>query len=174
MDIGGGSVEFILGNTDKILWKQSFEVGAARLMDQFHHTDPIPPASIEAMNLYLEDRLHDLFIATTSIEIDTLVGSSGSFETFAGLIETEKAKSFDLKDIQHYDFDEEELLTITNKLILSSHKDRLANKGIIPVRVDMIVAASLVTRFIMHALDLHKVIMCTNSLKEGVLAGMLG
>lgn len=174
MDIGGGSVEFILGNTDKILWKQSFEVGAARLMDQFHHTDPIPPASIEAMKLYLEDTLNDLFIATAGIEIDTLIGSSGSFETFAGLIETEKAKSFDLKNIQHYDFDEEELLTITNKLILSSHKDRVGNPGIIPVRVDMIVAASLVTRFIMYALDLHKVSMCTNSLKEGVLAGMLG
>ena len=174
MDIGGGSVEFILGNTDKILWKQSFEVGAARLMDQFHHTDPIPPASIEALNLYLEDRLHDLFIATTDIQIETLVGSSGAFETFAGLIESEKAKPFDLKGVQHYDFDEEELLTVTNKLILSNHKDRLANKGIIPVRVDMIVAASLVTRFIMHALDIHKVSMCTNSLKEGVLAGMLG
>ena len=173
MDIGGGSVEFILGNTDKILWKQSFEVGAARLMDQFHHTDPIPPASIEAMNLYLEDTLNDLFIGTADMEIDTLVGSSGAFETFAGLIETGKAKAFDLKGIQHYDFNEEELLTITNKLILSSHKERAANKGIIPVRVDMIVSASLVTRFIMHALDIHKVSMCTNSLKEGVLAGML-
>jgi exopolyphosphatase/guanosine-5'-triphosphate,3'-diphosphate pyrophosphatase len=173
MDIGGGSVEFILGNTDKILWKQSFEVGAARLMDQFHHTDPFPPASIGAMNLYLEDTLHDLFIATDGIEIDALVGSSGAFETFAGLIETEKTKPFDLKSIQHYDFDKEELLAITNKLILSNHKDRAANKGIIPVRVDMIVAASLVTRFIMHALDIHKVIMSTNSLKEGVLAGML-
>lgn len=173
MDIGGGSVEFILGNADEILWKQSFEVGAARLMDQFHRTDPIPPASIEAMNLYLEDTLNDLFIATTDIEIDTLVGSSGSFETFAGLIETEKAQVFDLKSIQHYDFDEEELLTITNKLILSSHKERLGNPGIIPVRVDMIVAASLVTRFIMHVLDIHKVSMCTNSLKEGVLAEML-
>jgi exopolyphosphatase/guanosine-5'-triphosphate,3'-diphosphate pyrophosphatase len=173
MDIGGGSVEFILGNTNNILWKQSFEVGAARLMDQFHHTDPIPPASIEAINLYLEDTLNDLFIATAEIEIDTLVGSSGAFETFAGLIETEKAKPFNLKSIQHYDFDEEELLTITNKLILSSHKERAGNKGIIPVRVDMIVSASLVTRFIMHVLEIHKVSMCTYSLKEGVLAGML-
>ncbi|WP_114937190.1 exopolyphosphatase [Mucilaginibacter endophyticus] len=173
MDIGGGSVEFILGNTDKILWKQSFEVGAARLMDQFHHTDPIPPASIEALNLYLQDKLSDLFIATSGIEIGTLVGSSGSFETFAGLIETENAKLFDLKSIKHYDFEKDELLTITNKLILSSHKERAGNPGIIPVRVDMIVAASLVTRFVMHALDIHRVSLCTNSLKEGVLAEML-
>ena len=173
MDIGGGSVEFILGNADKIIWKQSFEIGAARLLDQFHRTDPIPPASIEALNLYLEDNLNDLFIATADIKIDTLIGSSGAFETFAGLIATEKGEPFDLKSIQRYDFNEDELLTLTNKIILSNHHQRAANKGIIPVRVDMIVAASLVTRFIMHALEIHKVSMCTNSLKEGVLAVML-
>src|ERR1700761_8968309 len=41
VDIGGGSVEFIIFNDKEIKWKQSFEVGAARLMDLFHHTDPI-------------------------------------------------------------------------------------------------------------------------------------
>lgn len=173
MDIGGGSVEFILGNADGIAWKQSFEIGAARLMDQFHRTDPIPPASIEALNLYLEDMLNDLFIATADVKIDALIGSSGAFETFAGLLETEKGNPFDLKSIQRYYFDEDELLTLTNKIILSNHQQRVSNPSIVPVRVDMIVSASLITRFIMHALGIHKVSMCTNSLKEGVLAGML-
>jgi exopolyphosphatase/guanosine-5'-triphosphate,3'-diphosphate pyrophosphatase len=174
MDIGGGSVEFILGNADKIIWKQSFEIGAARLLDQFHRTDPIPPASIEALNLYLEDTLNDLFIATADIEIDTLIGSSGAFETFAWLIASGKRKPLDLKTTKRYDFNEDELLILTNTIILSSHQQRVANPGIIPVRVDMIVSASLITRFIMHALEIRKVSMCTNSLKEGVLAGMLG
>ncbi|HEY9003548.1 MAG TPA: exopolyphosphatase, partial [Mucilaginibacter sp.] len=30
MDIGGGSVEFIIGNQSELTWKQSFEIGAAR------------------------------------------------------------------------------------------------------------------------------------------------
>jgi exopolyphosphatase/guanosine-5'-triphosphate,3'-diphosphate pyrophosphatase len=173
MDIGGGSVEFILGNTDHIIWKQSFEIGAARLMDLFHRTDPIPPASIEALNLYLEDNLPDLFAAVTGHQVDTLIGSSGAFETFAEVIETEKGNPFDLKITKNYSFDEEELLTQTNKFVQSTHLQRAANKAIIPVRVDMIVVASLITRFIMHKLEIHKVLMCTNSLKEGVLAGML-
>ncbi|AYL96314.1 exopolyphosphatase [Mucilaginibacter celer] len=173
MDIGGGSVEFILCNAHQIHWKQSFEIGAARLLDQFHRTDPIPQASIEALNLYLEDNLNDLFIATANAEIDRLIGSSGAFETFAGLIETEKGEVFDLKKIQYYHFNEQELLTLSNKIILSNHHERAANPGIIAVRVDMIVAASLVTRFIMHTLGIHNISMCTNSLKEGVLAGML-
>lgn len=174
MDIGGGSVEFILGNADNIIWKQSFEIGAARLMDLFHRTDPIPPASIEALNLYLEDHLPDLFAAVAGHEVDALIGSSGAFETFAGVIETEKGHPFDLKAIKHYTFDEEELLTQTNKFVQSTHQQRAGNKAIIPVRVDMIVVASLITRFIMHKLAIHNVLMCTNSLKEGVLADMLG
>jgi len=37
-----GSVEFIIGNVNGICWKQSFEIGCARLMDKFHRIDPIP------------------------------------------------------------------------------------------------------------------------------------
>ncbi|NHA03638.1 exopolyphosphatase [Mucilaginibacter sp. HC2] len=173
MDIGGGSVEFILGNTDHIIWKQSFEIGAARLMDLFHRTDPIPPASIEALDVYLQDNLSDLFSAIEGHEVDTLIGSSGVFESFATLIETEKGHSFDLKTTKTYGFDQEELLIETNKIVQSTHLQRAANQDIIPVRVDMIVVASLITRFIIHKLAIQQVLMCTNSLKEGVLAGML-
>jgi exopolyphosphatase/guanosine-5'-triphosphate,3'-diphosphate pyrophosphatase len=173
MDIGGGSIEFILGNADHIIWKQSFEIGAARLMDLFHRTDPIPPASIEALNLYIENSLTDLFAAVANQEVDVLVGSSGAFETFAGVIETAKGNSFDLKTIKYYNFDEDELLSQTNQFILSTHQQRAANKNIMPVRVDMIVVSSLITRFIMQKLGIHKVLMCSNSLKEGVLAGLL-
>jgi exopolyphosphatase/guanosine-5'-triphosphate,3'-diphosphate pyrophosphatase len=57
VDIGGGSVEFIICDNKQVKWKQSFEIGAARLMDNFHRTDPIPPESITALNLYLQDSL---------------------------------------------------------------------------------------------------------------------
>jgi exopolyphosphatase/guanosine-5'-triphosphate,3'-diphosphate pyrophosphatase len=174
MDIGGGSVEFIIGNKDQLIWKQSFEIGAARLMERFHHTDPFPPASIEALNLYLENTLTDLFKAIKETPVNNLVGSSGAFESFAELIEAERNDSFDLKKIKVYDFDEEELLTITNQLILSSHVERESNKHIIPVRVDMIVVASLVTRYIMQKLYIKNVSLCTYSLKEGVLAELMG
>lgn len=173
VDIGGGSVEFIIGNHSKLIWKQSFEIGAARLMDKFHHTDPIPPASIEALDLYLEHTLTDLFEAIKSTPIDNIIGSSGAFETFAELIESERNDTFDLKQIKSYNFDEQELLTVTDKMIVSTHTEREGNPYIIPVRVDMIVVASLITRYIMQKLSIHKVSLCTYSLKEGVIAEMM-
>ena len=33
MDIGGGSVEFILCNAEKVFWKKSYPMGAAKMMD---------------------------------------------------------------------------------------------------------------------------------------------
>jgi exopolyphosphatase/guanosine-5'-triphosphate,3'-diphosphate pyrophosphatase len=173
MDIGGGSVEFILGNTDEILWKESFEIGAARLMDKFHQTDPIPDSSINDLNNYLDNRLTNLFAVASKQPVDVLIGSSGAFETFAEIIELEKGNPFELKKIKNYAFQTADLVEVTDKLTASSHQERKNTKGIISIRVDMIVVASLITRFIMQKLNINKICMSTNSLKEGVLAEML-
>lgn len=172
MDIGGGSVEFILGNEHSIIWKQSFEIGAARLMDKFHHNDPIPKDSIHALNMYLEDHLPTLIAVAAKYPVSALIGSSGAFETFAELIERGKDKHFDLS-IKNYDFDLDELMEATENLVASTHEQRKNNTGIIPVRVDMIVVASLITRFIVNRLRIRHVCMTTYSLKEGVLAEMM-
>ncbi|MDB4902463.1 MAG: hypothetical protein JWQ63_1744 [Mucilaginibacter sp.] len=173
IDIGGGSVEFIIGNSEQIKWKQSFEIGCARLMDKFHRTDPIPPESITALNFYLEDSLKDLFIATSNYKIENIIGSSGAFETYTEIIELEKGNTINLKKTKRYSFDKNELLTLIEKLVLSSHQQRLVMDGIIPIRVDMIVTAALITRFVMRKLNIYNVVMTTNSLKEGVLSEMM-
>ena len=174
IDIGGGSVEFIICNEDELLWKQSFEIGAARLMDKFHKVDPIPVISIKAMTSYLNEQLADLFTAALRYRPRTLIGSSGAFESFAEVIELEKGHQFDLKQTKIYEFDTDELLSLIECLVKSTHDKRAAKKGIIPVRVDMIVVASLITIYIMQKLGLTDVTMCSYSLKEGVLAQMLG
>jgi exopolyphosphatase/guanosine-5'-triphosphate,3'-diphosphate pyrophosphatase len=172
MDIGGGSVEFILGNAHTILWKQSFEIGAARLMDKFHQTDPITVESINALNIYLEEHLTSLIAVASKYPANALIGSSGAFETFAEVIELDKSNSFNL-NIKNYDFDLKELINVTDKFIYSSHNDRKVMKGIIPIRLDMIVVASLITRFIIQKLSINHICMSTYSLKEGVLAEMM-
>ena len=173
LDIGGGSVEFILGNDEQIIWKQSFEIGAARMLDKFHKIDPIPEASILEMDNYLEQTLPSFFDGIKNIEIANIIGSSGAFETFAEVIELQKGNDFDLKKNRKYKFDPQEFINITDWLIASSHQDRESTKGIIPIRVDMIVSASLITRFVMRKLAISEVTMSTYSLKEGVLAEAL-
>ena len=173
MDIGGGSVEFIIANNDEVLWKKSFEIGAARLMDKFHQTDPIPVASIKELTRYLDGKLMELFAAALKYKPTTLIGSSGAFESFAEIIELKKRRKFNLEQTKVYEFDTDDLLDLIELLIKSTHALRASMKGIIPVRVDMIVVASLLTIYMMQKLGLTDVTMSTYSLKEGVLVHML-
>ncbi|WP_345952545.1 exopolyphosphatase [Mucilaginibacter sp. PAMB04168] len=172
VDIGGGSVEFILGNQREIIYKQSFEIGAARLMAKFHQTDPISVDEVAALNDYLDLQLAPMCDAVKKHNVQSLIGSSGAFETFAELAERHNGHSFDLKQTPTYAFKEGNLLEITRKIIHSNHEERAAMPGILPVRVDMIVVSSLLMQYVMHKLNLHQVVMSAYSLKEGVLAEM--
>jgi len=173
IDIGGGSVEFILCNNEEISWKQSFEIGAQRLRQLFHQIDPITSENTEKLNNYLEEQLQELFLAMKNVEVRHLIGSSGSFETYAEMLEIDKGNPFDIHQIKTYAFQLDDFNRIAAWLKQSSHEERLNKKGIIPLRVDMIVVASLITSFIMQKLEIQKLSMTTYSLKEGVLAEML-
>lgn len=173
MDIGGGSIEFILCTDARILWKQSFEIGAARMMDKFHRVDPITPECIHELHQYLEQSLPDLFKAVEEMPVEKLIGSAGAFETFAEVIELQNQRTFDVKQTHCYDFNLRDFVDATNLIIRSNHQERTQMKGVIPLRVDMIVVASLITRFVMDKLRITNVGMSTHSLKEGVLAGLI-
>lgn len=170
LDIGGGSVEFILCDEQQIFWKHSFEIGAQRLRQLFHQTDPITTGNKIKLNQYLEEQLQILFLSVKNQDISQLIGSAGSFETYAEMIEVEKGNLFDIHQIKTYNFLIDDFNKIAIWLQYSSHQERLAKKSIIPLRVDMIVVASLVTQFILKKLHISNLLMTPYSLKEGVLA----
>jgi len=49
VDIGGGSVEFILGNNEEFLYSQSLKLGVARMAAKFVSNDPISKEEIKAL-----------------------------------------------------------------------------------------------------------------------------
>jgi len=170
LDIGGGSVEFILCDEQEIYWKQSFEIGAQRLMQLFHQVDPITEENTIKLNQYLEEQLQMLFLSVKNQQVQQLIGSAGSFETYAEMIELDKSHAFNIKKTKTYDFEILDFEQVAHWLQNSSHEERLNKKGIIPLRVDMIVVASLITSFILQKLHIPKLSMTTYSLKEGMIA----
>jgi len=60
LDIGGGSNEFILCNRNGIIWKRSFEIGMARILELFDLSDPITSEEIQAVESYHLQELQPL------------------------------------------------------------------------------------------------------------------
>lgn len=169
MDIGGGSVEFILCDTQKLIWKKSYNIGAARLMQQFFKSDPITDEEKGAILNHIQTQLAALFDICEIHQPQVLIGSAGAFETFAELIIQKKNQNTDIKNVKTFDFEFDDYIAIAIQLINATHNERAAMKGMIPLRVDMIVVAALITNYVMGRLKLNRLVLSTYDLKMGLL-----
>jgi exopolyphosphatase / guanosine-5'-triphosphate,3'-diphosphate pyrophosphatase len=169
MDIGGGSVEFIIADQDKIFWKHSFEIGAQRLLERFQKHDPIITEEIAALNSYFKQALGMLFENIEKFKPTVLVGSSGTFDTLSDI--------FCIKHDIHKSFEEietplslEGFYEIYEMLITKNRDQRMEIPGMIDMRVDMIVVACCLVRFLLEFYTFSRIRVSTYSLKEGVLS----
>jgi exopolyphosphatase/guanosine-5'-triphosphate,3'-diphosphate pyrophosphatase len=171
MDIGGGSVEFIIGNREKIFWQKSVEIGAQRLLEKFQKHDPITQQEIKELDQYFENTLVELLAAIHTHKPTTLVGSSGTFDTLSEIYCTQNS-------IAYAEDDKETPLTISSfystykELISKNRAERLLIPGMIEMRVDMIVVACCMIRYLLSKHTFNTIRVSTYALKEGVLASI--
>ncbi|MFP4339163.1 MAG: exopolyphosphatase [Cyclobacteriaceae bacterium] len=168
MDIGGGSVELIICNARQIHWKRSFEIGAQRLLDRFEIKDPISNDNINELNAYFEQQLTELIQAATMYQPQTLIGASGTFDTFSDIYlarQQQKVVESDGELPLNY----QSFLETHHALTHKNRQERMQIPGMIEMRVDMIVVASCLVQFIMQRLQINKIRVSAYALKEGLL-----
>ena len=165
MDIGGGSTEFIICTPDKVLWKQSYNIGAARLMQAYFKSDPLNTADQQLIFSKIETELLELKEACAAHKPTELIGSAGAFESFAVLIN----KVVELDDIASLELDLDSYLNLSERLIMSSHEERKAMKELLPLRVDMVVMAALLTNYVIREVGITSLFLSTYDLKMGIL-----
>ncbi len=170
VDIGGGSVEFIIGNQAEIFWKQSLEIGGQRLLERFHRHDPILKEEVDQIEQFLDEALKPLLVQLEIHHPNTLVGSSGTFDTLSEIYCYQ----------QNIPYNEEPETPLTSQafneiyklLLVKSREERMQIPGMIEMRVDMIVVACCLIEFLIHNHSFQTIRVSTYSLKEGVLASL--
>ncbi|GAA4348609.1 hypothetical protein GCM10023185_04690 [Hymenobacter saemangeumensis] len=174
MDVGGGSTEFIIADRHTIFWKQSFEIGAQRLLDKFFTpADGImPAAALAAERDYLAEMLAPLHAAVAHFRPVGLVGASGSFDTLgdlqAGRVHSE-AEQPPMRELTLAGFQES-----LRQLLSLNHEQRVALPGMFPMRADMLVVAAVLIDYVLGSFGLTRIRSSAYALKEGLLAEMLG
>ena len=173
MDIGGGSTEFIIGNQDEILWKQSFEVGAARLYERFHQEDPMPESDIRKIEDYLLELLQPMLTAAKKHQVHTLIGSSGAFTSMAKIEAARNNKLDALIKTSKFTFDLEQFEPITKEILKMPLEKRILIPGLIKERAPMIVVGIILVKFVLENLQINTFKLARYALKEGVAFGQL-
>lgn len=168
MDIGGGSIEFIIADHQRSYYKQSFEIGAQRLLDLFHYHDPMLPEEVSRLDTFLEEKLLPLHQAIEKLKPRTLIGSSGSFETLSDIY-CQAQEIGRHPDATEYPLTIPSFYEIFQDLLKKNREERLLIPGMIPLRVDMIVVACCLIRFVLERYQLGNIRVSAYALKEGLL-----
>ncbi|MEA2107466.1 MAG: phosphatase [Bacteroidota bacterium] len=174
LDIGGGSNEFIIAHKSGLLWKRSFDLGMARLLDRFNPSDPITSHEIAAVENYIDNNLTPLYEAVKKYQPTKLIGCSGTFDSFRAMIMA-KNKSIPnhIKKENHYLINLDDYKNLHQELIQSTTEERLKMNGLEIVRVEMIVLASIFVNFILRKLTLKTMIQSNFAIKEGLMDKIL-
>ena len=172
MDIGGGSVEVIISSEQQVRWKQSFEIGAQRLLDRFNIQDPISAKNLAELQQYFKDTLEDLTIASEEWKPHLLIGASGTFETLCD-IHAHRHQMMIADDDCELPISADSFSNILQELLGKTRAERLDIPGMVEMRVDMIVVASWLIEFVLTQLKLKKLRVSAYAMKEGVLQEMV-
>jgi len=166
VDIGGGSVEFIIADKSGIIRRISLETGGQRLMELFQKNDPILSEEIIAVENHLENNLAEVLNVIDLYRPETLIGSSGSFDTLSEIwcrknnILYKPGPETPLTINGFYD--------IAGELLSLNRAGRMVIPGMIELRVDMIVVGCIVIRFLLQKMKIKRIRVSGYSLKEGV------
>jgi len=173
MDIGGGSVEFIIGNQSQIFWKQSFEVGGQRLMEKFMRNDPLSQGDRRNLYNHFEENLIPLANAVHQYAPNKLVGSSGTFDTLIDIDYHYRSNAWPPKTQTDFQLSIEEFYRIYELILSGNHEARMNIPGMIELRVDMIVVAVCLVDYVLKTHGIRQIQVSSYALKEGVIAELL-
>ncbi len=167
MDIGGGSVEFILADNIGVKWAQSFPVGAAVLFNNFHQNDPISSQEVTTLLDYLNQTLNPLKTQLKKYTPAILIGASGTFDVLEALLCPKKLTAV------HGIVRVENFQPLYEQLLKTNLQERLDMPGIPDSRAEMIIVALILIQFILDQAPIHTISVSAYAMKEGMLSELI-
>ena len=169
VDIGGGSVELIVGTASEIYFTASEPLGALRLAQRFRLEDRPAASDIEACRQFTAQHLKRLQKRIRLLGIDIGIGTSGTIQALTNLATapTETPTSA-LRMLTH-----DALEQTIRRLTQATAKERVEQLGLEEKRARNIVAGAIVLHEIMTILGLPSVLACPVAIREGIVESRL-
>jgi len=171
IDVGGGSVEFVLGRQGKVLKSISLPLGCVRIRDLFLQEQPPDPLGWQNAKLHLESEIKKRVSRHVGVPVDC-VGTGGTMLTLA-MIHRRHPASIWSEDLDGTAVSRLELHQISRKLSEQSLTILQKNASIPKSRADIITAGSLIYASALEALHLDSIHCSTRGLRYGLWRKML-
>ena len=173
VDVGGGSVEFIVANRREFFYSASKKIGVARMAARFVDTDPVSKEQRETLRAHFRKELVDLFGVLEKYPVDTIIGSSGTMENIARMVAHRSGLSASMT-LNELEITAGEYRTFHDEFIELDRSERLAEDGLEEKRVDIIAPGLILLELLIEQLGIDKIRISELALREGMILHYIG
>ena len=165
LDLGGGSLELVVGNSIGIDFEATLPFGAVRIHSGMVHADPVPRADARAIRAHVRDGLAPHRAAVRRVKPVRAIATGGTVRALGRLVAEREAG----RKPPQLEISADRLTRLSDELLASSHDDRLAMRGANRQRADLLPVGALILRTVVEELRLDGLTICDWGLREGVL-----
>lgn len=160
MDIGGGSMEFIVGDDQHASLLESRKVGSARMTARYIHSDPAAEGEVELLRRHLNREIAPVCDEILQLRPIKAIGTSGTIENLVAMCGA-RGKSPELA--------RDDLKELVDRLLKSKARQRVEIRGLDEKRQDQILAGAVLLLEVMKRLPFKRLSLCRAALREGML-----
>lgn len=169
LDIGGGSVEYLVGTKGEALYANSLKIGCIRLTERFFSKPILKDKDIEACRDHIIGFISPVAREIKKQKYEFAIGSSGTIQNIANMIRAMRGELISMQ-VNNFSFTKEELNKIV-KIILRAKTEAQRSQipGLDPKRLDIIVAGALVLQESFNLLKIKRLTVSEFALREGII-----
>lgn len=171
VDIGGGSTEFVVGDTS-VESALSVNIGCVRMTERHLAGDPPTPAQIAAATADIDAAVAEALAVTQFDRAERIIGLAGSVTTVAAL--AMDLPAYDSRIIHGSRISAADVHRVTEQMLAATRADRAAEPVMHPGRVDVIGGGALVLDRIMALGGFDEVVVSEHDILDGIALSLAG
>lgn len=166
IDIGGGSVELIVGTADETYFTRSEPLGALRLAQRFSLVERPSARAVEECRRHIQDRIAKLRRRIVRLGVDLCVGTSGTIQTLATMASPAESQSsaHGLRRLERAAVAE-----LVPMLASMPAQERAERYGLDAPRATSILAGAIVLTTMLDIFRIDELLACPLAMREGMI-----
>ena len=164
VDVGGGSVEFIIGDAEKVYWSRSFNVGVTILKQRFQPESRIQSIEIQAIRDFLNTTCAALIEAITEFQPKIPLIACGTLDFLVKILRGPAYENFEFSKAQFDNF--------YQQLTFLSETELADVDGVPYEKIEMLAVSFVLMDWIVRILNADRFIASAFTMKAGILYEM--
>jgi exopolyphosphatase/guanosine-5'-triphosphate,3'-diphosphate pyrophosphatase len=173
LDLGGGSLEVMIGDSGGLQWATSLRLGVARLTAELVRSDPPSGGDRRRVEAAVTDALEKVRPQIERRRPRMAIGSSGTLTTLIKLAAGKRGGPAPVSANQLH-VTRREIVALKNDLVAMPFEERLALPGVDRRRADLLPAGVILLATVLDTAGVDDLVGCEWALREGMVLDAIG